>query len=140
MNKEEAYAGVLLVIVVIAMVGSIIYLGNLEYEPYEEYEDLVFVGVTFTSTNNSQVQLANEIVILGEAHFRYYDLPYTKDVYWWAVKRLQYWFKERYRVNETFQDFIHGPFTFNFNDEQTTSITYELNKNDITALAVYATR
>lgn len=127
MNNDEALVvcGIIFMIIV-AVIGfgvfaQFIYSRNIS-------------GVEFIATDNSQVQIAEERGVFGNRYFKYYDLPYTEidDVYGNYAK-LTFWFKERYKVNDTLQEFMHGPFIFTFNDEATESIICELNQNNITA-------
>jgi hypothetical protein len=91
--------------------------------------------VEITATNNGQVHLMDKRTAIpsGNPYFKYYDLPYVETEVYGDYANLQYWFLECYKVNDTFQEFLHGPFSFVFDDEATEPITYELNQNNVTA-------
>lgn len=123
------------VIVMIAVIvpGIMMYVQMNDVEPHDTG---LFTGVRFSVTNNDQVQLADRVnPLFGDVYFRYYDLPYTVEIYGNKVN-LQYWFKERYRVNGTFVEFEHGPFDITFDFWLPEPIVFELNRNNVTASIV----
>lgn len=125
---------VVIVIIIMIIVSSIMLYTQINN--VEPHDTIFFTGVRFSATNNDQVQLADRVKpLFGDVFFRYYDLPYTVEVYGNQVN-LQYWFKERYRVNETFVEFEHGPFDISFDYWLPEPIVFELNKNNVTVSIV----
>lgn len=121
----------ILAVVVIAMVimGVMMYIQTNNVEPHDT---VFFTGVRFSAMGDGEVQLADRVKpLFGDTYYRYYDLPYTVEVYGNQVT-LQYWFKERYRVNGTFEDFMHGPFDISFSYWLPEPIVIELNQNNVT--------
>jgi hypothetical protein len=123
----------IMMIIAVTVPGIMMYIQMNNIEPHDTG---LFTAVKFSATNNDQVQLADRVKSLfGDVYFRYYDLPYTVEIYGSQVN-LQYWFKERYRVNETFVEFEHGPFDITFDFWLSKPIVFELNKNNVTVSIV----
>jgi hypothetical protein len=120
----------LAVVIVVVITGTMTYIQVNNIEPHDTG---LFTGVKFSATDNDQVQLADRVkTFFSDPFFRYYDLPYTVEIYGNQDVNLQYWFKERYRVNGTFEDFTHGPFDISFTRWLPEPIIIELNQNNVT--------
>lgn len=122
--------------VLVAMVIGVVVIGVMSYiqaNNIEPHDTGLFTGVKFSATDNSQVQLMDRVKnFFSDPFFRYYDLPYTVEIYGNQDVNLQYWFKERYRVNGTFEKFTHGPFDISFDYWLQELIIIELNQNNVT--------
>jgi len=130
-NKANFFDNKFFLGAAIIMLVTVSAIGYVETNNIEPHDTGLFTGIRFSATDNSQVQLADRVSpLFRDTVFRYYDLPYTVEVYGNKVN-LQYWFKERYRVNGTFEEFMHGPFDISFTSWLLKPIVFELNQNNV---------
>ena len=124
------FLGAIIIMLVTVSAMAYVQINNIEL-----HDTGLFTGVRFSATNNAQVQLADRRnPLFGDTFFNYYDLPYTVNAYGNRVT-LQYWFKERYNVNGTFEEYMHGPFSFSLSSGSS-AIIIKLNQNNVTVSVI----